>query len=377
MKSVKGPLEFKIGFREIANISLNALLLPHPESLNLQELLPDTLDVPDVSFWQGEIDWDKMATRTRNVIVRAGQGSWPDKYFKVNWIKAKQRAMNRGLYWFYDGNVSPAAQASLLARLIGNDFPELGIWIDWEANYGGAHEGLKNVVALMEVLESKFPDIQIGLYTGYYFFIANSNVVANASQYKYLQKHKLWLAQYGVFTEHLRIPRPFTKASVELHQYGTPTVGYEFGCKSRELDMSHVVIKSNGHDYLRMAGVSMDGWFRVTSETLAVRSVPGSGDAITKLGELTKNNVVRALNVSSIGSLTFYRVSEAYDSDGNLVKLSSGQYVKDRNDCWINGAYLAPADAPKPPEKILPPQSIIVIDKDGITWVCTNFERRT
>lgn len=192
-------------------------------------------EFPDVSFYQGLIDWEKMATKTRKVIIRAGQRNWVDTKFVINWIASRLFGLQRGCYWFFDGRESPGSQAKLLVSLIKDDKPELGVWIDWERNYGGSHEGIKNVVAMMQEVERLLPGVEVGMYTGYWFFRENSNPIWNAAQYAYLAKKKLWLAFYAAL-EKVLIPAPWLK--MKYWQKGTPAVGREHGCETEELDMN-------------------------------------------------------------------------------------------------------------------------------------------
>lgn len=141
----------------------------------------------------------------------------------------------RGTYFFYDGRASPGRQAALLVSLIREDPPELGVWIDWEHNYGGAWEGLRNVVAMMQEVERLLPGVEVGLYTGYYFFRENSNPILHRSQYAYLATKKLWLAFYALLTA-VRIPAPWLHMT--YWQKGTPAVGRAWGCESEEIDMN-------------------------------------------------------------------------------------------------------------------------------------------
>jgi len=192
--------------------------------------------LPDVSLYDKLIEWDKMRSMTDAVIIRLGQNLWVDEQFARNWAEAKKRAMRRGGYWFYDGRVSPGAQADLLANLIRDDKPEMEIWIDWERNYGGAFEGLANVVAMMQRVEALLPGVKVGLYTGYYYFIGSSNPLTNASQYTYLKTRPLWEAWYTNDASIVKIPTPWM--SLLFWQYGTPAIGAQYGSQKLELDMS-------------------------------------------------------------------------------------------------------------------------------------------
>lgn len=211
------------------NIVIN-YLLTQPAAIVTTEV-----EFPDVSFWQGEIDYGIMGTKTDAIIIRAGQNTWTDTQFERNCAEAKRTGLLVGVYWFYDGRASPGEQAELLISLLRNKKLELEVYIDWEHNYGGAHEGLRNVVAMMQVVEQAGLDIKgVGLYTGYYFFRANSNPIANASQYTYLKTKPLWLAWYSTSPANILIPAPWT--SLTHWQRGTPNV--DWGQQTEELDMN-------------------------------------------------------------------------------------------------------------------------------------------
>ena len=80
----------------------------------------------------------------------------------------------------------------------------------------------------------------VGLYTGYYWFTGNSNPTTHAAQYNYLKDKPLWLAWYTSNPANVKIPAPWT--NWEHWQWGTPSVGKEYGAATIELDMN----KHNG-----------------------------------------------------------------------------------------------------------------------------------
>ena len=207
-----------------------------PETVTARLFALPREEFSDVSFYQGVIDWVKMRLKARKVIIRAGQRTWVDIKFVVNYLAAKPVGFLRGVYWFYDGNASPGEQARILTDLLKLcGLPELGIWIDWERNSGGGHEGIKNVVAMMQEVERLLPGVEVGLYTGYYFFVDNSNPFTHKAQYAYLSKKKLWLAFYTLLSL-VRIPALWPHMT--YWQKGTPAVGREWGTESEELDMN-------------------------------------------------------------------------------------------------------------------------------------------
>jgi len=190
--------------------------------------------LPDVSFYQGFIDWDQFKTQSDAVFIRAGQALYKDVQFERNWSESKRRDIIRGSYWFYDDRADPLKQADLWATLLSASRPEMECMIDWETYYGGAYGGLKNVVKLMQRMDAL--GFKTGFYTGYYFFITNSNPLTNAAEYDYLKTKPLWLAWYTLDPSIVLIPKPWQ--DLWLWQFGTPAAGYVHGAETLNIDMN-------------------------------------------------------------------------------------------------------------------------------------------
>ena len=219
-----------------------------PSALVLQQK-----KIPDVSFWQGDINFQQMRQKTDAVIIRAGQRNWVDSEFKDNWQKAKDAGLLRGSYWFYDDRENPGKQAEIWAELLHQDPPEMEIWADWENTYGGSFGGLRNVVAFMQAMERFLPTLEIGIYTGYWWFREHSNSVTNAAQYEYLKRKPLFEAWYTSNAANVLIPPPWT--SMHLWQFGTPAVGHEYGVETAEIDMSFINMSETDFNLKYRSGV--------------------------------------------------------------------------------------------------------------------------
>ena len=196
---------------------------------------------PDCSYYQKEINFDTMKSKTDYIILRAGQKDWIDPFFERNRAECERVSLSWGAYWLYDDRSSPGKQADALYSLFNTGQPRPAeIYCDWEVTYGGNYPGLKNVVAFMERVELLM-GMKVGMYTGYYWFLGNSTPYTNPNQYKFLESRSLWLAWYtDDFTsngiEHVKIPKPWTK--MNIWQYGTPVLGAEYGVSSKEIDMN-------------------------------------------------------------------------------------------------------------------------------------------
>lgn len=189
---------------------------------------------PDVSFYQGTIDWNKMGDAA---IIRILQNTWIDTQFARNYAEAKARNVRRGIYLFYDDRASPDVQADLLIGLLKDDHPEMEVFVDWEKSYGGNFGGLANVVRCMKRIEAGLPGVKVGIYTGYYWFKDHSNSTTNAAEYEYLKDKALWLAWYTSNPAYVLIPAPWNK--VTHWQYGTPAIGSQYGVETIEIDMNY------------------------------------------------------------------------------------------------------------------------------------------
>jgi len=192
-------------------------------------------EFPDVSFYQGRMDWAKFRSKTDAVIIRVGQNLWEDEQFDRNYSQAKLQEILRGLYWFYDDRITPRAQADKFFSIVGNnDLPEMEIWTDWEKTYGGRYSSISHVVEFTACLEQYYPTCTVGTYSGYYWIREHSNPITNASQYRFLGDRPLWEAWYTDNPANVKIPLPWL--SLLVWQKGTPVLDY--GQETKEIDMN-------------------------------------------------------------------------------------------------------------------------------------------
>jgi GH25 family lysozyme M1 (1,4-beta-N-acetylmuramidase) len=177
-----------------------------------------------------------MDSQTNEVFLKVSQNTWKDEKFERNYSEAKKRGIFVGGYTFYDGRVSPDQQFNTInAAMQGKTF-ELEYIVDWEHSYGGSYEGLPNAVKLMKKVEGGgIVCHSVGMYTGYYWFVENSNAQANAAEYDYVKNKPLWLAWYAS-PDVVRIPPPWTNWT--FWQFGTPPDGALYGVETVEIDMN-------------------------------------------------------------------------------------------------------------------------------------------
>jgi len=345
---------------------------------------------PDVSYYQGTIDWVKMATKTLNVTIRGCYGVTVDTQFYVNWREAKKNHIRRGVYHFAMATPTPEAQANVLCNLIRGDMPEGRIWVDWEKSTDGTYPNIQKVVTIMKKIEEFLPGTIVGLYTGYFWFVEHSSQASNPNEYAYLKERPLWLADYDSLPQ---IPLPWTTLP-EIHQRGTPVEGHDYGVQSLEIDMDDIYKNFELYGWKSPTAIAWmetiaQGWYVVGANPLNIRNVPGGTGTATDIGDLPMNGKALCDGAMVVGTVVWLHLKDAVTSAGAPVITSNGQPVSARSDCWASGQYmkltddnvpapLVPIDGVIPPDpepEPTPPQSVTVIDDQGIAWKSTSFTR--
>lgn len=195
--------------------------------------------LPDVSKYQGLINWVKMRLAgVDGVIIKCGQATLKDPQFDTNWGNAKGQLIPRGTYWFFDSRVPPKQQAVLWWEWIKNDPGELAHLADYEESYNGSYGGHQNFkIFLDEFKRISGGRVEIGIYTGYYYWISHSPT--SAADLGYFSQFPLWLAWYTNNPAVVIIPKPWT--DLLFWQYGTtpPLPVSDYGVQSLELDSNN------------------------------------------------------------------------------------------------------------------------------------------
>jgi lysozyme len=147
----------------------------------------------DISHYQGNIDWIKVATNNAFVFIKATEGEKNhDPMFKANWAGAQSVGLPVGAYHFFD----PAQDAGLQAQhfcdaldsVTGKRLPPM---FDIEKT-GGVSQALilTKVQKWMDLVEKHTGQKPI-IYT-------NVSIGTQTRLAKKFSKYLLWVAQYGV-----------------------------------------------------------------------------------------------------------------------------------------------------------------------------------
>lgn len=290
-----------------------------PATFHPSALITRVVQFPDVSFYQGDINYTIMCMETDAIILRAGQNTWTDSKFERNYTEARKCNKKIGVYWFYDGRASPGEQAELLLSLLAGKKMDMEVFIDWEHNYGGRYEGLPNVVAMMQVVEAA--GYRVGLYTGYYFFRANSNSITHANQYRYLKQRPLWLAWYTNNPANVLIPAPWL--TLTHWQFGTPII--DWGQESKEIDMNF--FNGTRLEFNIHYGETMATFAELKSNTTANRTIR-KGTAYPQVphiyGGYLSTLIAGEIKRVGVNDYYLYASNIRYESNGNIYEAYAG-----------------------------------------------------
>ena len=193
----------------------------------------------DISFYVGETDFQQMSDAGAEfVFLRAGQGGWEDTMFKENQEKSRG-IIPRGSYWFFDDRYSPASQAELYISILGDDFMELPLVVDYELDYNGDYAGWEKLSSMIIKLKEFAPDKKILIYTGNYYWKDHSPA-EGTPQSEWFADYELWMAAYNDRpVEDQNVPYPWYE--MLIWQFTGNGDGQKYGVSSLGIDLNWFV----------------------------------------------------------------------------------------------------------------------------------------
>jgi lysozyme len=196
--------------------------------------------IPDISKWQGPIDWVKMKSKCDAVIIKASQKNYMDPMFLANWAGAKAVGLLRAAYHYMDWtdptNWGGEAQAKFFGDTIAFDPGELPPVLDFEEHQDSTGKidvimplnVLEHLQDALSNLEDRFHRPPM-IYTGVGVWNAHTNsgtLKGNDPRWKH---YPLWVANWDVTSP--AIPVPWT----ELHA-GEQYVYWQYTAKGIAAD---------------------------------------------------------------------------------------------------------------------------------------------
>ncbi len=180
-----------------------------PEDFAYEGEYLDCLNMParlgvDVSFWQGDIDWEQVAAAGMEfAMIRLGYrgttqgGLGQDSYARINYEKATAAGLQVGGYFFSQAVTVEEAveEAQYVLEMIRDWDVQMPIVYDWE--YGGADSRTANMDArtLTDCTLAFCAAIEEAGYEAMIYF--NEDQSHKDMYLGELTGYRFWLAQYG------------------------------------------------------------------------------------------------------------------------------------------------------------------------------------
>lgn len=201
----------------------------------------------DVSFYQDDnntprgIDFQQMrAEGATFAFIRAGQYTWEDPDFRVNWEAAREAGLLRGAYWFLDARGSGRDQAWKMAGMLMGDWGELPPVVDYEHKVRVPVQTKRknrtmsvwkyNTPAQLDDFISALGSAMTPMiYTGYYYWMEHGSFDKKYAQYP------LWIAGYG--GDKPRVPPPWSEWT--FWQFTDNGPGKMLGAESEHIDLNY------------------------------------------------------------------------------------------------------------------------------------------
>lgn len=284
----------------------------------------------DVSKWQDanttlqQIDFVKMKQdcNARFVIIKAGQYDWMDEDFVYNWNASGNAGLPRAAYWFCDKARGGKAQAvsfyEILLSVGWDGEPvvadyEGGSWTDWNELY--------NFLVEIQKL-TQLPDHKIWIYTGYYYWVANSPT--NQTSLDWFGRFPLWIAWYTNDPAVVKIPAPWDTAF--LWQKGTPAIGKQCGAESEEIDLDELNGGQDKLDYYFGGGGTTPPDTGGTMNGIAKEKLGKTSTVRTSPEVISGNDA--GVRIQPYSEIEFTEIVDGPNYPGDRwFKLTDGNYV--------------------------------------------------
>ena len=194
----------------------------------------------DVSRYQGQIDWDAVASHVPRIHfagIRASINTgYTDTWFARNWEEAKRVGVARTAYHIFFPGTPAEQQVNHFLRVIGDDFGELPLTLDMELDHGIHYQRIaERILQFSTLIESRTGRKPI-LYSRTNW--VNEHVIGNSTPPTWLAEHDWWVALYGIGEdEHpgpVTLPRGVPVSRFKIHQ--TTNQGKPIGVESKQMN---------------------------------------------------------------------------------------------------------------------------------------------
>ena len=271
----------------------------------------------DISYWQSDIDFAKLATKAQFCYIRAGYGNdFVDPRLGEYRAGCTANGIPFGLYWYVKPGKDPIKHAGKFFAQWRADPGELEPCFDLEESGGLGKSALDSWLAKMYGEFTRLSGLD---YSGLMTYTRASFLDPALGQNGWLKHTNLWVAHWGTTNPIIPMEWAIPNKTWAVHQYSGTGKGSDYGAASRYIDLDR-----GRYDLPPLPG-GEDMKMRVNVDTLNVREGPGTTYA--DVGDLHKDDVVDMLNVGGTGAWVQIK-GGTYDGKWICVQLSSTRYCE-------------------------------------------------
>lgn len=261
----------------------------------------------DISYCQPKVNWDKV--KADFVIIKAGEGTFKDKYFESHYENAKKRGIPVGAYFYSHATTVDVARqeaARFAALLKGKQF-EMPVFLDIEAKETTKipkSQFSAIIAAFCEEMEN------YGYWVGLYHSLCDTEArVSESIRTRYCFWLAWWLGPNG---------NPFNryKLPVGVWQYGVE--------KNKEAFNGDVDADYCYYDYpTEIKARGLNGFSPTPEPTLPIVKKGDHGEAVEQMqaylhakGYLRKEEIDGAFGKITLGGLLAFQFENGLAVDG-------------------------------------------------------------
>jgi len=332
MTEIDSP-NFTMGGYELQEMRLEAALAPTPEQILDRSKYP--LIFPDISAWQGDVDWDVMASQTPVIILRAGYGNdGIDVRVRGYHAEARKRGLITQLYWYIKIGKDYKKHTESFSKICYELEPDLPPLFDCEYT-----EYTDNIKVNTTNWLTKMVNYWELLYNDPMIYTRASWWDWNTYRQDWPKNHKLHVAHYNLYVDKPDIPadwgavnNPETWTHWQYSADGNH-MGELFGVSSGSIDLN----RYNGSiaEFEAEFDVTLNmeppippepcaTRFRVLSNVLMIRTGPGTSFPLAKGdNRLAKGEIVEAVDIA--GANVWIEIAPGRWS---AMKINSTEYME-------------------------------------------------
>ena len=294
---------------------------------------PWQVKIADLSYWQGDIDFAKLATKVQVVILRGIYGNKTiDLKFDEYYTKAKDNGLEIMIYHYLKPSANWKTHAETMISLTRN-YPNIGLWGDLEEN-GNLNK------AMLESWIKKYFDAVLAVEKKTGIYSSKGFLDANLGLTNWLKWLDLWIAAWTI-APYPSMPNEWTNINNprtwKLWQWTSKGSGFDHGVSSKYIDLNryHGTIEEFNAEY----GTDIKSLEQEIPDPPLPPTPPETEENImnwyVKLTTTPYLNVREVPNGLDIGNLypgNVFKIKDVvYGYSGAWAQIAEGEFI----DKWV------------------------------------------